>query len=434
MTPAKNLLLAATGLALLGLIVVWWPALTWVWKAGLAILAGLALIDLLQVRQIESIEVERRVRHSIPVAVWSKVDLQLENPQQRSLYLKLHDHHPPDFEVEDLPLTILLPAERALQVDYRVRPTSRGDAQFRGIELVLRSPLCLWWQRRFLQQPEHVRVFPNFREISHYVLLATDNHLSNIGVHRRPRRGEGSDFHQLREYRRGDSLRQIDWKASSRYRRPISREYQDERDQQLVFMLDCGRHMRQKDDKVAHLDQALNAMLLLTHVADRQGDAVGLMTFGGDRRWLPPQKGGNQVRRLLDYTYDVHSKLAAADYLEAVQTLMPLQQRRALVVILTNTRGEDREGLRAAVKLLRRRHLVVVADLREENIEQTVSAPITGLDEALRFQAVCGYLAERDRDRDSLIHLGALTLDLLPAQLPVSLVNKYLEIKASGRL
>ena len=434
MTPARNLLLAATGLAVVGLLTVRWPTLTWMWKAGLAILGGLTLMDLLQVRRIESIKVERQIRHSIPVAIWSEVNLLLENPQRQSLQLKLHDHHPLDFEVKELPLTILLPAERALQVSYRIRPTRRGDAQFRGIELVLRSPLSLWWQRRFLQQPEQVRVFPNFREISHYALLATDNHLSNIGVHRRPRRGEGSDFHQLREYRKGDSLRQIDWKASSRYRRPISREYQDERDQQLVFMLDCGRHMRQQDDKVAHLDQALNAILLLTYVADRQGDAVGLMTFGGDRRWLPPQKDSNQLRRLLEYTYDVHSKLAAADYLEAVQTLMTVQQRRALVVILTNTRGEDREGLRAAVKLLRRRHLVVVADLREENIEKIMQAPITGLDEALRFQAVCGYLAERDRDRDNLCHIGALTLDLLPAQLPVSLVNSYLEIKASGRL
>lgn len=434
MTPARNLLLAAAGLVLLGLAVVWWPELTLVWKAGFAILSGLALMDLLQVRRIAAIEVERQVRHSIPVGVWSKVHLRLVNPQQRLLQLRLHDHHPPDFEVDDLPLNILLPVERSLQVGYLIRPSHRGDAQFQGVELVLRSPLGLWWQRRFLRLSEQVRVFPNFREISHYILLATDNHLSNIGVQRRQRRGEGSDFHQLREYRRGDSLRQIDWKASSRYRRPISREYQDERDQQLVFMLDCGRHMRQQDESSAHLDQALNAMLLLTHVADRQGDAVGFMTFGGDRRWLPPQKGSNQVRRLLEHTYDVHSKLAAADYLEAAQTLMPLQQRRALVLILTNTRGEDREGLRAAVRLLRRRHLVVVADLREENIEKTLQAPITGVDQALRFQAVCGYLAERDRDRDSLQHLGVLTLDLLPAQLPVSLVNSYLEIKASGRL
>lgn len=433
MTPAKNLLLAATGLVLLGLFVIWWPVLTVVWKIGLTMLGGLALMDLLLVRQIESFEVERQVRRSIPVGVWSKVHLRLENPMQRLLQLKLHDHHPPDFAVQDLPLKVLLPAERVLRVGYLIRPSHRGDAQFLGIDLVLRSPLGFWWQRRFLPLSEQVRVFPNFREISHYILLATDNHLSNIGIHRQQRRGEGSDFHQLREYRQGDSLRQIDWKASSRYRRPISREYQDERDQQLVFMLDCGRHMRQQDESVAHLDQALNAMLLLTHVADRQGDAVGFMTFGGDRRWLPPQKANNQVRRLLEHTYDVHSKLAAADYLEAAHTLMPLQQRRALIVILTNTRGEDREGLRAAVKLLRKRHLVVVADLREENVEKTQQAPITGVNEALRFQAVCGYLAERDRHRDKLQHLGVITLDLLPAQLPVSLVNSYLEIKASGR-
>ena len=92
----------------------------------------------------------------------------------------------------------------------------------------------------------------------------------------RRRRGEGLEFHQLREYREGDSQRQIDWKATSRSGQLISREYQDERDQQIMLLIDCGRRMRAQDDELSHFDHVLNAALLLAYVGLRQGDAVGL--------------------------------------------------------------------------------------------------------------------------------------------------------------
>ena len=98
------------------------------------------------------------------------------------------------------------------------------------------------------------------------------------------------------------------------------------------------RHIEQNN---AHLDQALNAMLLLSHVASLQGDAVGFLAFGGTNRWFPPQKGGNLVRRLLARTYDLESSTDAADYLSAARELLPRQQRRALIIVMTNTRDED---------------------------------------------------------------------------------------------
>ncbi len=102
-----------------------------------------------------------------------------------------------------------------------------------------------------------------------------------------------------------------------------------------------------------HMDQALNAMLLLAYVATQQGDAVGFMAFGGTQRWYPPRKGGGVVHRLLSQTYDIESSAEAADYLVAARELMPLQRRRALIVILTNTRDEDHGDLGNAIHLLR---------------------------------------------------------------------------------
>jgi uncharacterized protein (DUF58 family) len=428
------LIIALSLLMLPGLLAVWFPFWSLVWKLFTPLMLLLALLDLLRLRRLPTPELLRHVRTSIPVGVWTIVELGVRNRTEVPLDVVVHDHHPQDFEVEQQPQSLVIPPQRQTNLFYRLMPKRRGDGRFKGSDLVILSPLGLWRQKRFVDHLTQVRVFPNFREIARYALLASDNHLSQMGVRRRQRRGEGSDFHQLREYRTGDSLRQIDWKASSRYRRLISKEYQDERDQQLVFMLDCGRHMRHEDSRGAHLDQALNAMLLLSYVAERQGDAVGFLSFGGDERWQPPMKGGNLVRRLLDRTYDIESTLQASDYLGAAHKLMPLQRRRALVVILTNSRNEEREDLHKAVSLLLRRHLVVIADLHEAFLDSVVQTPVVNLESALRFQAVMDYLDERKQGHERLTHRGAMIIDCRPQQLPVTLVNTYLDVKGSGCL
>jgi uncharacterized protein (DUF58 family) len=362
------------------------------------------------------------------------VTLRLENPRSTGLVLRLHDHYPEGFECEEMPLRLWLPARQEARASYRLRPLRRGNALFPGTDLVIASPLGLWDRKHFFACRDEVKVFPNFREIAHYALLATDNRLSRMGVKRRLRQGDGGEFHQLREFRSGDSLRRIDWKASSRRHKLISKEYQDERDQQIVFLLDCGRRMRHEERGRAHLDEALNAMLLLAYVAVRQGDAVGFLAFGGERRWFPPRKGGDPVRELLQRTYDIESSPAAADYLAAARELMPLQRRRSLVVLLTNTRDEDHDELLSAVRLLRSRHLLVVADLREQLLDEVLQRPVRDFDGALRFHGVADYLESRRRNHELLRHHGALTLDLLAAELPVALVNRYLEIKSAGVL
>ena len=434
MTPAPRLLGLLALLAGIGLLAAFSPPVHGVWPALAGLAAGLALLDLWLQLRAPAPGIERRLRHSVPLGVWSPVELVLSNPGARRLRLRVHDHHPPGCAVEGLPLSLELAPRGGARSRYRLRPARRGDARFAGADLLVGSPFGLWERKYFTPLGETVKVFPNFREVSRFALLASEQRLGRIGVRRQRRRGEGSEFHQLRAYRPGDSLRQIDWKASSRYQKLISREYQSERDQQLVFLLDCGRRMRHADAAGEHLDQTLNALLLLAYVAARQGDAVGLLAFGGVQRWHPPCKGGDPVRRLLEQTYDLQSSLEAADYLGAARELLSRQERRALVLLLTNARDEDQSELQQAVAMLARRHLVLVADLREAALDAVFEQPVRDLDSALRLHAVHDYLERRSRSHQRLRHQGALTLDLLPSQLPAALVNQYFEIKSSGRL
>ncbi len=434
MKPSKLAIWIASLWFALGLFAAFFPQLIIFWEIfGIGFIIILA-IDALAVFQKPNISIKNEINHNLPIYSWSNIKQTIRNQSTNHLHLLAHDHYPVGFNVEKLPEAFILAPNESIELKYRVKPLSRGDFSFSGTDILRRSPLNLWLRKFFYKNNKNVRVFPNFASISKYILLATDNRLSQLGIKKKQRRGEGNDFHQLREYYIGDSLKQIDWKASSRLNKLISKEYQDERDQQIVFLLDCGRRMRHADEHYTHLDQAINSMLLLAYVAVQQGDAVGFKSFAGDERWVPPKKGPHVVNNLLHKTYDLPSTLDSADYIAAAEDILRHQRRRSLVIIVTNTRDDDYDNLVSAIRLLSTRHLVILADLREESLNEYQSQSVTDLDSALHFHATEQFLHQRQENHRKLRHLGVICLDVSAEQLPIHLVNEYLNIKRSSKL
>lgn len=402
------------------------------WGLLLALLV-LALWDAVRLRRLPSPRVKRLMPGSLALGRWADIQLEVEHDFKQSLNMQLFDHPPPGLNFDNLPLTVVLQPATQTRVSYRLRALIRGHFSFDHCEIVLPSPLGLWSDKRLLQVGGSIRVYPDYARLYGGQLLAVDNWLSQLGVRQRQRRGLGLEFHQLREFREGDSLRQIDWKATARQRTPIAREYQDERDQQILFMLDCGRRMRSQDGELAHFDHALNACLLLSHVALRQGDAVGFSTFASDQpRYLAPVKGVGQLNVLLNSVYDLHSSQRNADYQAAVIQLLARHKRRALVVLVTNLRDDDDEELLMAVKRLGKHHRVLVASLRENRLDSVRQAPVHTLSDALDYCATVDYLNERAELHERLIAQGVPVLDANPGELGTALVTRYLSWKRSG--
>lgn len=406
---------------------------------SLCAVAALAALDAVWVLRLRSPRLQRHLPNSLALGRWGDVRVDVEHDGQRSVSLALFDHGPEGpsnrFEVQGLPQTLMLRANRTAHVSYRLRPTSRGLFLFERIEVELRSPLRLWRSRRYVQVQNSARVYPDFTRMHNGQLLGVDNWLSQIGIRQRQRRGLGLEFNQLREFREGDSLRQIDWKATARHRTPIAREYQDERDQQIVFLLDCGRRMRSQDGELTHFDHALNACLLLGYVALRQGDAVGVSTFAaGQDRHLAPVKGSSQLNRLLNHVYDLDSTQHPADYSAAIRQLLVRQKRRALVVLVTNLRDEDDEALLGAVKQLSRQHRVLIASLREDVLDEVRHTPVQTWQEALDYVGTVDFLNARAGLHDRLVAHGITVLDVRPGELGPQLVNRYMSWKKAGTL
>jgi hypothetical protein len=157
-----------------------------------------------------------------------------------------------------------------------------------------------------------LRVYPNFAALTRYALFATDNRLSQMGSCSAAV-GGGPRFRSAARIPRGRQPAQDRLEGKPAPAQADLARYQDERDQQIVFLIDCGRRMRAKDDDCSHFDHALDATLLLSYVSLRQGDAVGLMTMSGQHLWLAPRKSHAMVNQILNQVYRLQPGLLTSD-------------------------------------------------------------------------------------------------------------------------
>ena len=434
-SPTFRLLRGLTGWTLLGLLPAVWPELIIGWLAIGALLLVMAIGDAVALHRRPPVRVERQVAPALPLGSLRRIRLHFDNPQPQPITLTVFDHYPTAAaDCTDLPQTLTLQAEGWAELSYRLRPVVRGPWPFAPTQVRLMSPRQ-WWQREDrIGEAALVRVYPDFAAIARYIRLAAEQRETLLGIHRRRRRGEGQTFLHLRDYRIGDSLRQIDWKATARVRKPMARDYQDERHQTVLFLLDCSRRMRAQDDDLSHFDHALNAMILLAYVALRQGDAVGVQSFGGEQRQLAPRAGSATLTALINAVYDLQPTLEPPDYAEAAQLILKRRRKRALIVLLTNLRDEDQDELRPAITLLSRRHLVLIANLREPALDDLLAQPVHDLPQAQLYATVCHYLLGRERVQEQLRHCGGILLDVPPQKLPAAMINQYLDLKRGGRL
>jgi len=379
--------------------------------------------------------------HALPVA--------LAHDGRRAWRLRLFDHAPDTMVLRQLPVDVRLPAASRLELRYELTPTRRGRVVFEPAALRVRSRLGLAELQLRVGTAQALQVYPNFAALARYAWLAGDRRLAEIGIKTYAARGSGTDFKQLGEYVPGMPTRHIDWNASLRHRRAVVREFQDDRDQSVMFLLDCGRRMRADEGAAdsgsarapvhdgSHFDQALNAAMLLAYVALKDGDAVGAMTFGHDaaqQRHFAPAKGMAALNALVARLHDVEPGSAHSDYLGAARELMLRLPRRSLVVVLTNFRDEDCAELEAALKLMRTRHLVLLASLKETVVAELAAQPLADAQAVAAVAAAHWFEQARAAAFRRLAGRDQLLVDVAPRELAATLVNRYHAVKRARLL
>ncbi|MEZ4386914.1 MAG: DUF58 domain-containing protein [Candidatus Krumholzibacteriia bacterium] len=328
----------------------------------------------------------------------------------------------------------LLGPERTADGDalYRLelRPVRRGETEPGPVWLRWAGPLGLMRRSTRVPVAQTVSVLP---ELS----VRADRALEALGADRRLGllverfTGEGSEFHQLRDYVPGLDHRRVDWKASARHRQTLVRQLRAERDQQVILAVDCGRLMSVVDARLPKLDHAIDAGLRLALVSLRHGDRVGLYGFAaGPRLWLPPHGGLARFAALqraaagLDYAHE------ETNFTLALAELSQRLTRRALVVVLSDFADAiTAELMRDNLRRLARRHLVLCCALRDAALDRVATAAPTCEQQLARAVVADDLRQERRAVLQGMQRLGVMTVDATPRDLTGALLDRYLEIK-----
>ncbi|MBX7207960.1 MAG: DUF58 domain-containing protein [Verrucomicrobiaceae bacterium] len=434
MRPTTRFLKLIGAWILLGIGASIWPDLKTGWFGAGFVLLLVSLADIASLPRKNQIKAARAAPGRFALGVRGAVTLSLQHDLKRPLPVRMHDGLPPWSEADGLPWSGVLPPGEVARLTYDLHFTRRGAQTFSAAHVLARSSLGLWENLYRVAGGTDTRCYPDYEPVVRFALLATANREEQMGIVKRRRAGATLDFHQLREYQDGDVLSRIDWKATSRRQTLVSRDYEEQRNQTIILVPDCGRRMRAMDGELSQFDHCLNAMLLISFIALRQGDEAGIIGFGGVQRWLKPVKGAASMPKLLNHIYDYETTGEPSDFIEAAERVLARQKRRALVIFLTNLRTEDSTHLLSAVRLLQRRHMTIVATLREAEMEQRAATPVRSLHDALGFGALCSYFQERERLLQNLRASRIMTVDETAQHLPVALANRYLDIKAAGMI
>jgi uncharacterized protein (DUF58 family) len=408
------------------------------WLLGLVGVLALDYAHSLRAWRAATPTLTRRLPPAFAIGQKRLVHLSIDTIGSHTWRCDLYDHADASLATEGLPLPLTLAGGTRVETAYSALPTARGEVIFAPADVRVRSRLGLCELLERLGRTERRRVYPDFAQVARYAWLASDRRLQEIGIKTYQLRGQGTDFKQLSEYRVGDAVRHIDWRASLRIGKPIVREFQDDRDQCVMLLIDCGRRMR-ADDRVGaigatHFDQVLNAVMLLAYVALKQGDAVGALTFGtppDQARSFAPRKGAHALNALMGQLYGVQPTPTHSDYVAAAEDLLRRLRKRALVIVITNFRDEDSTELGHALRLLRRRHLVLLASLRERIVGELMTQPLVG---EAAIDVASAHLYEQAR-RDAFTRLSTAStpmVDAEPEHLGVELVNRYHAVKRAG--
>jgi uncharacterized protein (DUF58 family) len=369
--------------------------------------------------------------------------LQIDNAGRRRCRGKIRDAWPPSAGGTPRTHTVSVPAGGRHHIHTELHPVRRGDQRAAAVTARSIGPLGLAGRQSSRAVPGQVRVLPPFLSRKHLPsrlakLRELDGLLPTLI------RGQGTEFDSLREYVGGDDVRSIDWRATARRADVMVRTWRPERDRRVLIVLDTGRMAagRVGVDPAAsdpagwpRLDWSMDAALLLAALASRAGDHVDFLAhdrvsragvFGASRTEL--------LAQLVNAMAPLQPELVESDWRAMVAAIARRNRRRSLVVLLTdlNATALD-EGLLPVLPQLSARHHVLIAAVADPRVDDMATGRS---DAAAVYDAAAAERARNDR-RDIASRLrqsGVDVVDAVPTELAPALADRYLSMKATGRL
>lgn len=405
------------------------------WAVGFdVLLLLLILVDLITTDKPQVLFASRQINERLSIGRANSVSITVSNQSSVSLEVRLKDDAPPALLADAEQMSFTLPPESMSVSTYNLTPRARGSYVFGNIHLAYLSRLGLYWRQFQVPAKQEIKVFSDLKTLHDLSIKLA--HSSELGDQHQRKRGQGTEFNSLKEYTVGDDARNIDWKATARRGRPVVRSYEVEHEQVLLILIDAGRMMVSDLEGLSRFDHALNAALCLALAGLSRNDQVGLGVFAQrPLLYLPPRRGKAQLKRMIEAVFNIQPQLLEPDYQGCLSHFANLQKSRCLMAVITDlTDVSGSQALVSGLSNLANRHLPFCITLKDRQVESLATGTVHNATDIYRQAVSCDLLLERQLALSVLTHRGCLVLDCAAQDLSEKIVDRYLEIKAGGKI
>jgi uncharacterized protein (DUF58 family) len=437
--PSQRWYLVAAILALIAPVALIWPAAA----AGVLVLDGLWLlalaIDASRVLgfKLADLTVARAAPPAFSVGRALPVSYDWRHSLRSPLKVLVREEFPPPLEIRGEPTRVLvIPPGDGFRETITLLPRHRGKSEAGTLTLRILAPWGLAWRQARKPLPWHPTVYPNLVGASMRSLPTQAQRRREAGFRNVRRLGEGRAFESLKEWVPGEDTRTIDWKATARRGKVMARQYEDERRQQVLIVIDAGRMLTAEVEGEPRLESVVRAALHLAHSAVDHDDNIGLMVFADEvQQFVPPARGRRALRAVLDALASVEGKLVEPNYPAAFAYLAGRNRKRALTVLFTDVIDRTAsESLVAQVGTLRPRHLPLAVALRDPALEKLATRRPATVSVAYERAAAEDLLQAREEALTDMRRRGVLVLDVPPNGASEAVVEQYNRLKRRGVL
>ncbi|MDO7881171.1 DUF58 domain-containing protein [Antiquaquibacter soli] len=403
---------------------------------------ALGLVDLALAGSPRRLDVQRDVPGRVRLGESAAATLLITNRGRRTVRGIARDAWPPSAGATPTRHRVTVPAGERRSYSTVLTPFRRGERRASAVTVRSFGPLRLWARQATLLAPASLLVLPPFNSRKHLpsrlARLRELDGATSVMV-----RGQGTEFDSLRDYVRGDDVRSIDWRATARRNDPTSpsgrrlvvRTWRPERDRRVVIVIDSGRTSAARIDDEPRIDTAFESALLLAALASGAGDRVDVVIF--DRRVrgrVQGATGAELLSRMVSTMAPVEPELIDMDWSAVPGLVRSVTAHHALVVLATtaDAPGASR-GLLSVLPQLTRKHTVLVSSVTDATVLDATRSR-TDRDEVYRAAAAERALLDQARVAAAVRQLGADVVTGAPADLPPALADRYIALKAAGRL
>ncbi|RNC79397.1 MAG: DUF58 domain-containing protein [Balneola sp.] len=400
----------------------------------LLVFGVLLLIDFLLLYRINGIQARRTLPQRFSNGDENPVSISITNNYAFSALVKLIDEIPSQFQQRDFNFSFLMKSGEELVKKYELRPTERGEYHFGSILVFAASQIGLLRRKYAFEEPAMIPVYPSFIQMRKFEMYAISNRLTDIGIKKIRRIGHTMEFDQIKEYVQGDDVRSINWKATARSQSLMVNQFQDERSQQVINVIDMGRVMKMPFDGLHLLDYAINTSLVLANISLIKDDKAGLVTFSHNSSTVvKPERRRVHIQRIQDALYNLETNFLESDFERLIISLRRHINQRSLVMLYTNF--ETVSSMKRQLPYLQRiakDHLLVVVFFQNTELEAFIKDDPENVGEVYTKIVAEKFNYEKKEIVKALNRSGIQTILTPPKELSVNAINKYLELKARG--